>query len=144
MLKIYIYWHKCWCNGCGTGRTTSEDRATQLLICEPLSFAIMMTIKINLCSLRASSTSGRDSDQRIRSRRRFMTSQRWFLLMIIPWWWPNLLWHHKGDCYPNVTMLVDETVLNMVVENQSYADCRSRYVVVAIIGYHPNPKTIFP
>jgi len=24
----------------GTGRTTSEDRATQLLICEPLSFAI--------------------------------------------------------------------------------------------------------
>ena len=20
MLKIYIYWHKCWCNGCGTGR----------------------------------------------------------------------------------------------------------------------------
>ena len=26
----------------GTGRTTSEDRATQLLICEPLSFAIWM------------------------------------------------------------------------------------------------------
>ena len=24
----------------GTGRTTSKDRATQLLICEPLSFAI--------------------------------------------------------------------------------------------------------
>ena len=42
MLKIYIYWHKCWCYRCGTGRdgTTSEDRATQLLICEPLSFAI--------------------------------------------------------------------------------------------------------
>ena len=20
MLKIYIYWHKCWCNGCGTGQ----------------------------------------------------------------------------------------------------------------------------
>ena len=38
MLKIYIYWHKCWCNGCGTDGT-SEDRATQLLICEPLSFA---------------------------------------------------------------------------------------------------------
>ena len=41
MLKIYIYWHKCWCYRCGTGRdgTTSEDSATQLLICEPLSFA---------------------------------------------------------------------------------------------------------
>ena len=36
MLKIYIYWHKCWCHRCGT---TSEDRASQLLICEPLSFA---------------------------------------------------------------------------------------------------------
>ena len=21
MLKIYIYWHKCWCNGCGTDGT---------------------------------------------------------------------------------------------------------------------------
>ena len=45
MLKIYIYWHKCWCNGCGTGRTTSEDSATQLLICEPLSFANMHCIR---------------------------------------------------------------------------------------------------
>ena len=41
MLKIYIYWHKCWCNGCGTDGT-SEDRATQLLICEPLSFAMFI------------------------------------------------------------------------------------------------------
>ena len=30
------------CNACGTdGRTTSEDSATQLLICEPLSFAML-------------------------------------------------------------------------------------------------------
>ena len=37
MLKIYIYWHKCWCYRCGT---TSEDSATQLLICDSLSFAM--------------------------------------------------------------------------------------------------------
>ena len=24
MLKIYIYWHKCWCNGCGTGQVKIE------------------------------------------------------------------------------------------------------------------------
>ena len=45
MLKIYIYWYKCWCHRCGTGRTTSEDRATQLFICEPLSFAISNALR---------------------------------------------------------------------------------------------------
>ena len=44
--KIYIYWHKCSCYRCGTDertneQTTSEYRATQLLICEPLSLAIL-------------------------------------------------------------------------------------------------------
>ena len=47
----YKYWHQCSksiyiginadvTDAGRTGRTTSEDRATQLLICEPLSFAI--------------------------------------------------------------------------------------------------------
>ena len=31
------------------GRTTSKDRATQLLICEPLSFAIITKANWNLC-----------------------------------------------------------------------------------------------
>ena len=53
MLKIYIYWHKCWCYRCGTGRdgTTSEDSATQLLICEPLSFAIYGSLQLGICWL---------------------------------------------------------------------------------------------
>ena len=37
----------------GTGRTTSEDRATQLLICEPLSFAIeRKTVFLKSCHVK--------------------------------------------------------------------------------------------
>ena len=50
MLKIYIYWHKCWCHRCGTDGRTSEDSATQLLICEPLSFAILKYVEAVLRS----------------------------------------------------------------------------------------------
>ena len=51
MHQVWFVWSKTsysgdkWrCHRCGTDKqTTSKDRATQLLICEPLSFAIIQT-----------------------------------------------------------------------------------------------------
>ena len=44
------------------GRTTSEDSATQLLNCEPLSFAIIITTTQQVIEEENSSEGGRDGE----------------------------------------------------------------------------------